>query len=144
MPELYLKEPTVFHGFYPLAARLLELTLKLERLDIVIEPRSKFSTDFLVGWAMIGIVEVQFFEMSGAVATCTKQASVTKLHVSVVWAFLQKQSFSSKTETAQWCSLSLSYFLSIISTFVIHSDVFHRRICYVENLFIFAKCFVGL
>ena len=36
---------------------------------------------------MIGIVEVQFVEMTGAVAT--KQASVTKLQVSVVWVFLQ-------------------------------------------------------
>ena len=35
-----------------------------------------------------GIVEVQVVEMTEANAT--KQASVTILHVSVVWAFLQK------------------------------------------------------
>ena len=35
-----------------------------------------------------GIVEVQVVEMAEAAAT--KQASVTTLHVSVVWAFLQK------------------------------------------------------
>ena len=50
MPELYLKEPTVIYGFYPLAARLLELAL--ERLDCFhlfnSEHRSK-STDLLVG-----------------------------------------------------------------------------------------------
>ena len=33
MPELYLKEATVIYGFYLLAARLLEVTSKLERLD---------------------------------------------------------------------------------------------------------------
>ena len=35
-----------------------------------------------------GIVEDQVVEMTEAAAT--KQASVTTLHVSVVWAFLQK------------------------------------------------------
>ena len=64
-----------------LAARLLELTSKSERLDcfhlFISEHRSKIPTDLLVG-----IVEVQFVEMTGAVAT--KQASVTKLHTSVV------------------------------------------------------------
>ena len=35
-----------------------------------------------------GIFEVQVVEMTEAAAT--KQASVTTLHVSVVWAFLQK------------------------------------------------------
>ena len=35
-----------------------------------------------------GIVEVQVVEMTEAAAT--EQASVTTLHVSVVWAFLQK------------------------------------------------------
>ena len=34
------------------------------------------------------IVEVQVVEMTEAAAT--KQASITTLHVSVVWAFLQK------------------------------------------------------
>ena len=168
MPALYLKEPTVIYGFYPLATRLLELTSNLERLDCFhlfnSEHRSKFSTDLLVVWAMIRnmpfatndhmvqnppywrassllfphwdiktkrpqsikrdwrflyhvivcckrpIVEVQFVEMTGTVAT--KQADVTKLHVSVVWACLQKYSFSLKTETAQWYSLSLLYLLS--------------------------------
>ena len=42
----------------------------------------------LVGWTMIRNVEVQFVEMTGAAAS--KQASVTTLHVSVVWVFLQK------------------------------------------------------
>ena len=32
--ELYLKEATVIYGFYLLAARLVGLTSKLERLDI--------------------------------------------------------------------------------------------------------------
>ena len=45
----------------------------------------------LVGWAMIRIiVEVRFVEMTG---DCYKQTSATVLHVSVVWAFLQKWSF---------------------------------------------------
>ena len=52
MPELYLKKHTVIYGFYPIAARLLELTSKLERLDYFhlfnSEHRSKFSTDLLV------------------------------------------------------------------------------------------------
>ena len=85
MSELYLKEATVYiYGFYPFAARLLELTSNLERLDCFhlfnSEHRSKFSTDLLVGERCYGIVEVQFVEMTGA----TKQARVTKLHVSVV------------------------------------------------------------
>ena len=54
MPELYLKEPNViYRGFYLLAARLLELKSKLERLDcfhlLNSEHRSKLSTDLLVG-----------------------------------------------------------------------------------------------
>ena len=86
MPEMYLKEPTVIYGFYLLAARLLKVTSKLERLDCFhlfnSEHRSKFSTDLLSDKRSYGIVEVQFVEMTGAVAT--KQASFTKLHVSVV------------------------------------------------------------
>ena len=53
MPELYLKEPTVIYSFYLLAARLLELKSKLERLDrfhlLNSEHRSKHSTDLPVG-----------------------------------------------------------------------------------------------
>ena len=49
---LSCKHPLIY-GFYPLAARLLELTSKLERLDcfhlFISEYRSKFSTDLLVG-----------------------------------------------------------------------------------------------
>ena len=51
--ELYLKEATVIYGFYLLAARLPELTSKLERLDcshlFTSEHRSKLSTDYSSG-----------------------------------------------------------------------------------------------
>ena len=51
--ELYLKEATVIYGFYLLAARLAELTSKLERLDrshlFNSEHRSKLSTDYSLG-----------------------------------------------------------------------------------------------
>ena len=57
------------------------------------EHRSKLSSDYSSGEWWYEIVEVQFAEMTGAVAT--KQAGVTTLHVSVVWTFLQKYSFSS-------------------------------------------------
>ena len=122
MPSLYLKET---HSYL----RLLPACSKIARTKVKVGKTRLLSID--------KIVEIQFVEMAGAVAT--KQASVTKLHVSVVWAFLQKKSFSSKTETAQWYSLSLLYFLSVISAFVIYSDVFHRIICWVEKLFIFAS-----
>ena len=83
--ELYLKEATVIYGFYLLAARLPELTSKLERLDCShlfnSEHRSKLSTDYSAGERLYKIVEVHFAEMTGAT---TKQASVTTLHVSVV------------------------------------------------------------
>ena len=71
-----------------LAARLLELTSKLERLDFShffnSEHRSKLSTDYSSGERWHGIVEVQFrvVQMTGAVAT--KKASATLLHVSIV------------------------------------------------------------
>ena len=65
---------------------------KLEKLDYshLFKPeyRSKLSTDYLSGERWYGIVEIQFVEMTGTVTT--KQASVTTLHVSVIWAFLQK------------------------------------------------------
>ena len=65
---------------------------KLERLDCshLFKPeyRSKLSTDYSLGERWYGIVEIQFVEMTGTVTT--KQASVTTLHVSVVWAFLIK------------------------------------------------------
>ena len=45
-----MKEATVIYGFHPLAARLPELALKLERLDCShlfnSEHRSKLSTDY--------------------------------------------------------------------------------------------------
>ena len=48
--ELYLKKATVIYGFYLLAARLPELTLKLARLDSLhlfnSEHRIKRSTDY--------------------------------------------------------------------------------------------------
>ena len=51
--ELYLKEATVIYGFHPLAARLPELALKLERLDCShlfnSEHRSKLSTRYSSG-----------------------------------------------------------------------------------------------
>ena len=51
--ELFLKEATVIYDFYLLAARLPELTSKLERLDCShlfnSEHRSKLSTDYLSG-----------------------------------------------------------------------------------------------
>ena len=51
--ELYLKEATVIYGFYLLAARLPELTSKLERLDCShlfnSEHRSKLSTNYSPG-----------------------------------------------------------------------------------------------
>ena len=70
------------------------------------------------------MVEVQFVEITGAVDT--KQASVTKL---------QKQSFSSKTETAKWYSLSLFYFLSIISDFVIFFMSFIEEFAKLEFVY---------
>ena len=77
---------------YLLAARLPELTSKLERLYcshlLNSEYESKRLNDYSSGERWYGIVEVQFLEKTGAVST--KQASVTTLHVSVVWAFLQK------------------------------------------------------
>ena len=89
---LYLKEATVIYGVYLLAARLSELTSRLERLDYSHLFNSKYwsklSTDWSSGERWHGIVKVQFVEMTGAVAT--KQASVTIQRVSVVWAFLQK------------------------------------------------------
>ena len=92
MPELYLKEPTVIqaYGFQLLAARLLELKSKLERLDCfhLFHSVHRSKLIYSSGERWYGIVEVQFVEMTGAVAT--KQASFTKLHVSVVWAFVQK------------------------------------------------------
>ena len=58
---------------YLLAARLPELTSKLERLDcshmLNSEHRSKLSTDYSSGERWYGIVEVQFVEKTGAVAT---------------------------------------------------------------------------
>ena len=51
--ELYLKEATVIYRFYLLAARLPELTSKLERLDCShlfnSEHRSKLSPDYSSG-----------------------------------------------------------------------------------------------
>ena len=77
---------------YLLAARLPVLTSKLERLDcsnlLNSEHRSKLSTDYSSGERWYGIVEVQLVEKTRGVAT--KQVSVTTLHVSVVWAILQK------------------------------------------------------
>ena len=72
---MYLREGTVIYGFHPLAARLPELALKLERLDyshlLNSEHKSKLSTRYSSGerW-----YEVQFVEMTRAVAI--KQASV--------------------------------------------------------------------
>ena len=87
---LYLKEATVIYGFYLLAARLPELTWVLETARTCSTPNTGaiFSTNYSSGERRYGIVEVQFVEMTGAAAS--KQASVTTLHVSVVWAFLQK------------------------------------------------------
>ena len=67
--ELYMKEATVIYGIHPLAA------LKITWTSV------KFGKTRLLPL-------VHYSEMTGAVAT--KQASVTTLHVSVVWAFLQK------------------------------------------------------
>ena len=51
--ELYLKEAKVIYGFHPLAARLPELTSKLERLGCShffnSEHRSKLSTNHSSG-----------------------------------------------------------------------------------------------
>ena len=90
--ELYLKEATVIYGFHPLGARLPELASKLERLDCSYlfnsDHWSKLSTDYSSGKRWYEIIEVHFAEMTGAVAP--KQASVTTLHVSVVWKVSQK------------------------------------------------------
>ena len=85
--ELYLKEATVIYCFYLLTARLPELTWKLQRLDCSHLFNSELGRSFQLS-DEYGIVEVQVVEMTEAAAT--KQASVTTLHVSVVWAFLQK------------------------------------------------------
>ena len=75
--EFYLKEATVIYAFHLLVARLFNF-----------KHRSKFLTDHSSGERWYKIVQGQFAEMTVAIAT--KQASVTTLHVSVVWAFLQK------------------------------------------------------
>ena len=73
-----MREGTVIYGFHPLAARLPELALKLERLDYShlfnSEHKSKLSTRYSSGERWYEIVEVQFVEMTRAVAI--KRASV--------------------------------------------------------------------
>ena len=108
--ELYLKGAkgiTPCSPLQPLAARLPEL----------------------VGWALLrncwaGFTSVRWPEIAA------KQARFTTLHVSVVWAFLQKiKLFIINRDRSIQSFVSLFYFLSIIS-------VFHRIIRLVENLFI--------
>ena len=76
--ESYLKEASVIYGFYLLAARLpkLHVTSKLKGLDCShlfnSEHRSKLSTNYSSGERWYGIVEVQFFAMTGAVDTLIK------------------------------------------------------------------------
>ena len=78
--ELYLKEARVNYDFYLLAARLPELTSKLERLDCSTCSASNTGASFqLIALRVSDDTAVQFVEMTGAVAT--KQASVTTLHV---------------------------------------------------------------
>ena len=66
--------------------------------------------------------------MTGAVAT--KQASVTTC----------KCCLSIFTKIKLLIKNRDSSMVFVISAFVIYSDVFHRIICSVENLFIFAIC----
>ena len=83
--ELYLKEATVIYGFaarLPELARALKLLIRLLPL-VQFQRRSKLSTDYWSSERSYEIVEVRFAVMTGA-AVATKEASVTKLHASVV------------------------------------------------------------
>ena len=69
-------------------------------------------------------------------AAATKQASAnTTLHVSVEHFYKNKASHCKQRQLNGIISLCFTFFLSIISAFVMYSDVFYQRIHWVENLF---------
>ena len=91
--ELYLHERSYSYlWLLPACSKIAQTNQKVVKTRLLAlvnsEHRSKLSTDYWSGERWYGIAEVQFVEMTGAAAI--KQASVTTLHVSVVWAFLQK------------------------------------------------------
>ena len=83
--ELYLKEVKVIYRFHPHE--------RLERLDCShlfnSEHRSKISTDYTSGersdWKLFSFTSLIWPEIA------TKRESISTLHVSVDWAFLQKK-----------------------------------------------------
>ena len=153
MPELYLKEPTA-ELFIRAFTRLQQC--KIARTNVKVGKTRMLSRVQLraqeqaFNWFtgrvsdVYGIAEVQLVEMTGAVAT--KQASVTKLHVSVVWAFyknkasLQKQRQLNLLLNCNFCLCNIFWCLSsnnLLSwEFVYFRLVFCRTL---EKLVIFVQ-----
>ena len=136
--SLNAKCPVVFERSYSylrlylLAARLPELTSKLEsrtRLLALVDLRAQ---EQAFNWLLSGerwyrIAEVQFVEMTGAVAT--KQASVTPLYVILVNFYKNKAPHHKQRQLVfSVVVLLLKYNFYLRNKSVINSAVFHRRI----------------
>ena len=105
------------NGLQPLAARLPELAIKLERLycfRLFYSEWRRISEQVfnqsIVEWAMIR-------NCWGWPEIAGRQTGVTKLHVSAVWSFLQKMLLIVNTQL-NWRFLSLFHFLCLKSAFV--------------------------
>ena len=123
--ELYLKEASYLR-LSPAYSKIARTSCsvkdgKTRLLPLVqLEHGSYLSIDYWSSERWYEIVEVQFAEMTGTVAT--KQASVTSLHVSIVWALLKNKASHHKKRQRNSYFLSLFFLLSIISAFVIAAE----------------------